>query len=335
MTDRGSSIDLGYLRDQLKGWEIERDPLDDPSGIAQDFGNRLAADMRRQDLNKLRLLANSAVPWIHVRNLHDADAVDGETPIDLMPWRGDSRWWRSAYATLALLGALNLRVISYTCENDGWIFVHLTPKPGQGSKAENSVGFMLGHTDALHFPFPSEFDQIGPLPPPAPDFVVLTGIRNPDRIDTRVARLSRLLENISSRAQDQLRRPVFLFAKQDTFHTSFDALVGYPVLMQDTKYGDLIRFSSSRAQVEKEKFPEAAQALNELTTALENVREPLCVAPGDILLVNNRTALHGRDAIPEQYGGQTRWLLRTYAHRQDTPGRFKDRTKPHLLSCEP
>jgi len=85
-----------------------------------------------------------------------------------------------------------------------------------------------------------------------------------------------------------------------------------------------------------DEFPEAVQALEQLRTALRKCREPICIAPGDILLVNNRTALHGRNAIvKEEYGGKTRWLLRTYGYRMDTPGRFKDMERPHLLFCEP
>jgi L-asparagine oxygenase len=331
----GSLIDLGYLGDAVKDWTLTRDPLEDPTGIATEFGRKLADLMQPAHLARLGLLAKSAVPWIHLKNFHTNAVVDGETPLDLPPKLGDRRWWYPAYATLALLGALKLRVVSYTCESQGWIFVHLTPKPGKGSQAENSLSAMGGHTDALHFPFPNEFDKSNDTPPPAPDFVVLTAIRNPDGVNTLVARLSKLLESISSMAQDSLRLPVFLFHKQDTFDTKFDKLVGYPVLKQHRDYGDFVRFSSSRVSVDSEKFPEADKALEELRNAIPKCREPIRIAPGDIVLVNNRTALHGRDALGKQeYGGNTRWLLRTYGYREDTPGRFNDNDRPHLLFCD-
>ena len=331
----GFLIDLGYLGGAVKAWKVTRDPLEDPTGIAAEYGKRLADLMQPAHLARLNLLTKSAIPWIHLKNFHTDSVVDGETPTDLPPQLGDQRWWYPAYATLALLGALSLRVVSYTCESQGWIFVHLTPKPGTGSQAENSLRAMGGHTDALHFPFPNEFDESNDFPPPAPDFVVLTGIRNPDGVNTLVARLSRLLENISSIAQDWLRQSVFLFQKQDTFVTKFDKLIGYPVLKRHSSYGDFVRFSSSRVSVDSEKFPEADKALEELRNALPKCREPIRIAPGDIVLVNNRTALHGREALgKEEYGGKTRWLLRTYGYRLDTPGRFKDNKRPHLLFCE-
>lgn len=331
----GVPIDLSYLAEPIRKWKPTEDPLQDAAGIALKYSNRLVRLLRADDLQELRHLVKSAIPWIHLKNFHPAAEVQGDTPEDLIPKLGDRRWWLSAYATLSLIAAMDLRVVSYTCENDGWVFTHLTAKPGSGSLHENSLYKMVGHTDALHFPFPNEFKESDNLPPPAPDFVVLAGIRNPDGVNTRVARLSKLLETISSEAQDQLRLPIFIFGRQETYTTAFEKLVGYPVLSQHHAYGDFIRFSSSRVVVEPEKYPEAEKALNELTLALKECREPVNVAPGDVLLINNRTALHGRDEITkEEYGGQTRWLMRTYGYRLDTPGRFKDPSKPHLLSCE-
>ena len=331
----GVTIDLSYLTDSVRLWKLAQDPLTDPQRIALKYGRQLAKTMQPLHLNRLTLLVKSAIPWIHLKNFHPDLDIDGDTPTDIIPQSGDRRWWYAAYSTLALVGALKLRVVSYTCESNGWVFAHLTPKPGEGSLAENSLNLMAGHTDALHCPFPSEFDESRDLPPPAPDFVVLIGIRNPDKVNTLVARLSKLLENISSRAQDQLRQPIFLFNKQDTFDTSFGKLIGYPVLHRHSTYGDFIRFSSSRVAVDAQRFPEGDQALTELREALPKCRETICVTPGDVLLINNRTALHGRDAIlKHEYAGKTRWLVRTYGYRTDTPGRFKDKKRPHLLFCE-
>lgn len=39
----------------------------------------------------------------------------------------------------------------------------------------------------------------------------------------------------------------------------------------------------------------------------------LTLNPGDVVLINNRRMLHGRGRVSEGYGGETRWLLRSYA----------------------
>lgn len=327
------SVDLHALSPLTGAWQPSLSPLRDPTKIAEEYGREIADKLDPGDKANLRLWVMSAVPWILVKGLHDPSGVTQRTPQDLQPAHKREEWWPAAYSALALLGALGLRVVSYRCENSGCAFVHLSPHPGQGARAENSIQMMGGHTDALHFPFPHEYNARKNDASPAPDFVVLTAIRNPNRTNTLVVRLSKLLDIISSRAQDELRKPIYLFSKQDTFRGPPTELIGYPVLSRHPLYGDFIRFSSSRVSVEAERFPDAEIALKELREAIPKCREAVYVAPGDVLLVNNRAALHGREAIARpEYGNTGRWLLRTYGLRQDTPGRF-EKLEPHLLRC--
>src|SRR5262245_19629488 len=126
----GDPIDLNYLADSIQKWRLVGDPLEDPTGIASKYGNQLVKIMKPEDLQNLKLFVKSAIPWIHLKNFHPVSEVTGETPQDLFPQQGDRRWWRPAYATLSVIGAIGLRVVSYTCESKGWVFAHLTPKPG-------------------------------------------------------------------------------------------------------------------------------------------------------------------------------------------------------------
>jgi hypothetical protein len=56
----------------------------------------------------------------------------------------------------------------------------------------------------------------------------------------------------------------------------------------------------------------AEQASNQLEAACNQAAKPVVVQPGDVLVINNRLALHGRDKVGDDVGGQSRWLLRTY-----------------------
>jgi alpha-ketoglutarate-dependent taurine dioxygenase len=49
-----------------------------------------------------------------------------------------------------------------------------------------------------------------------------------------------------------------------------------------------------------------------------NCAIPVALAPGDIAIVNNRIGLHGRTKVGEEFGGNSRWMLRTYG--LDTSG---------------
>src|SRR6266852_18684 len=77
----GFSIDMSYLRKQVADWEVPRDPLEDPTGIAVEFGKKLQELTQAEHLSKLNLLVRSAIPWIHLKNLHDSSAVIGDTPL--------------------------------------------------------------------------------------------------------------------------------------------------------------------------------------------------------------------------------------------------------------
>ncbi|HEY3480655.1 MAG TPA: TauD/TfdA family dioxygenase, partial [Streptomyces sp.] len=58
----------------------------------------------------------------------------------------------------------------------------------------------------------------------------------------------------------------------------------------------------------------AAGALAELSWALEEVRTDLVLAPGDLALVDNRVALHGRSRFAPRHDGTDRWLHRVFVH---------------------
>ncbi len=82
-------------------------------------------------------------------------------------------------------------------------------------------------------------------------------------------------------------------------------------ILLETHEGVWIRYSHSNVIPIGEEGP-----ATDATTALESICSEsyvnIVINPGDILLVNNRTSLHGRGEVGKDTGGQTRWLLRTY-----------------------
>lgn len=89
-----------------------------------------------------------------------------------------------------------------------------------------------------------------------------------------------------------------------------------------------VRFSHSSAGVDDKDGP-AAAAIEAFENACKQCAAAVTVAPGDVLLVNNRLALHGRSTVGGEPGGQSRWLLRSYGlvtgeltEKQRGDGRF-------------
>jgi hypothetical protein len=83
--------------------------------------------------------------------------------------------------------------------------------------------------------------------------------------------------------------------------------------MRDQNDGYMIRFSHSNVDPTGGSDESARTALERLKEAIAASFQGVTLKAGDILFVNNRTALHGRAGVgaaeDERY---RRWLLRTY-----------------------
>jgi L-asparagine oxygenase len=56
----------------------------------------------------------------------------------------------------------------------------------------------------------------------------------------------------------------------------------------------------------------AGRAMASLREALEEVTNTVYFEPGDMVIVDNRVALHGRTAFEPRYDGLDRWLHRVF-----------------------
>jgi L-asparagine oxygenase len=163
---------------------------------------------------------------------------------------------------------------------------------------------------------PNEEDKIGRFSS-SPDFVVLIGLRNPSNVPTSIAPLADILPILSEPALAELQKKQFLVGTQATFKIDHQ-LVDVPIISIDREFGYQIRFSHSRVSVPDENDA-GKKALEELKSAVEKSLKDLIIEPGDVLLINNRTALHGRRKVGGGIGGTSRWIQRTYANRKTTP----------------
>jgi L-asparagine oxygenase len=77
------------------------------------------------------------------------------------------------------------------------------------------------------------------------------------------------------------------------------------------------RFSHSSVSPAHEASPEAQGALDAIEAHCAANSLAVVLKPGDLLWVNNRRAIHGRGEVGTAFGGQERWLLRTYGIRPE------------------
>jgi L-asparagine oxygenase len=233
---------------------------------------------------------------------------------------GDTTWYPGGYTVLGLLRLAGLDVVSFDSENKGELVVNITIIPQEGRFGEKSRKELRGHTDACSFPFAHEFDNRLPLSP-SPDFVVLIGQRNPRAVPTCVAPLSKIMKGLSERAIEELQKPQFIIGSQGLFNITYSREDASVVTLHPD-FGYQVRFSHSKVTVD-ESLQEAAKAIKEMEESTQACLQDVVVNAGDILLVNNRTALHGRRTVSankQESGGETRWIQRVYANLASTAG---------------
>lgn len=242
-----------------------------------------------------------------------------ETPTDFLPVPQVEGALLAQITAVACLAAISSNTVSYRSENEGELFVNLVVlPPGQGKFTDKSASKMSGHTDGVAFPIRGQSDPTNSRIAPSPDFVCLSALRNPNQVPTMVIPLDQLMASLSQDHILELQKPQYIIGSQLTFREGIIKILGEELLVDDAQLlfsingGWWIRFSHSVTQTAEQGKKPAQDAMNALKDACFDCAIPVCLKPGDIALVNNRIALHGRAEVGKEYGGQTRWLLRTY-----------------------
>jgi hypothetical protein len=273
-----------------------------------------ARNCSRKDVKNLAW----ANPCLHLQTAFDPGALP-DTPTDFRPVPDAEGVLLAKVTAIACLATIDSDSVSYGSENHGDLFVNLVViPPGKGAFSDKSTGKMSGHTDAVSFPIRGHRDPLNDRIAPSPDFVCLSSLRNPNEVPTTVMPLDQLMTHLSEAHIQELQKPQYILGSQLTFRDGMEGILGEELMVDDAQLlyemqGKWwIRFSHRTTQIADTRQISAQEAMDALKEACAHCVVPLALAPGDIALVNNRIALHGRTEVGQESGGQTRWLLRTY-----------------------
>ncbi|MDX2525279.1 TauD/TfdA family dioxygenase [Streptomyces europaeiscabiei] len=192
-------------------------------------------------------------------------------------------------------------VIAFADEKEGQILQDVVPVPGAEDRQENSgTKFMELHTEDGFHPF-------------KPDFVTLLCLR-PDherRARTVAGSARQVLPRLSDACVRTLREPVFRIRFASSFVTGGAVRYSAPLaaLRGPAEDPDLVADCHAMEGL----TPEADGALAELGRELPEVVVGEVLDPGDLLLIDNRVAVHGRDGFTARFDGRDRWLRRCFA----------------------
>ncbi|GAA0625375.1 clavaminate synthase family protein [Kutzneria viridogrisea] len=208
--------------------------------------------------------------------------------------------------------------VAYAAEKHGALVQDVVPVPGKEDFQGNagSVRLTMHNENAFHAH--------------RPDYVMLLCLR-PDHervAGLRVSSVRGALPKLSPRTRDVLAQPDFRTDPPPSFGDG-GTPERHAVLHGDPADPDLrVDFTATTGLT-----ADAASALRELEAALESVASDVRLAAGDLAIVDNRVAVHGRTSFRPRYDGRDRWLQRTFAVADLRRSRALRRLDGYVLSA--
>ncbi len=227
--------------------------------------------------------------------------------VDELPVTPDDGAHRGSWSELAVSTITQLMIMSalggiiaYADEKEGRLIQDICPMPGAELRQENSGSCLLElHTeDGFH--------------PNKPHFISLMGLRaDHDRqAKTVVAGVREVVPFLSDDHLARLRAPEFRIKLASSFVGDAREVWSppLPVLSGSQQDPDLcVDFHAMSGTT-----PEAEAALQELRGHVEAALRELVMEPGDLVIIDNRKAVHGRTTFTPRYDGKDRWLRRCF-----------------------
>lgn len=204
---------------------------------------------------------------------------------------------------LALVGARLGEIFAYR-EWDGAHLVQNRYPVASHHNVQTASGAndLVLHTEACFTAYP-------------PDFLVLLGLR-PDptgQAVTLVSDIPEALAQLTPAERGALREPLFVFPTDRGSYNHEGQRTTEPVpLLKDRADGPALEYSTLITAI----TATGAAALAALEEALGRCAQSVLLDSGDLLLIDNRHAVHGRTAFRPTYDGTDRWIQRVLLLRR-------------------
>lgn len=236
------------------------------------------------------------------------------TPVSESP--PDKRtFWSEAW--LAMIGQALGELIGYSVHHDGALYQNGSPIKGQESDqtTHSSDVFLEWHTEQVFHPA-------------QPDFLCLLCLRadRDDQAKTAVASIKNVLAEIPVSMRQVLFQPRFR-ARVDLSGKGNDEPAARPLIpiLYGPPYDPFFTFDPELIEPIDH---EADSAFKRLRNTVKDVYNYVKLRPGELLIVDNRRAVHARSGFRAYYDGEDRWLQRIYIVRDlATTNEERDRSE--------
>ena len=219
--------------------------------------------------------------------------LDAETPVERATHVGE-------WILLTLASSLGT-VVSYREQRAGQVLNNIVPVPGSEDEISSQ-----GSRSTLGLHRECTFSEVGL------DFIGLYCHRGGEVATTVVSAL-RLQSSLSEQQCDLLREPRFITPLPPMFCRGGQPntpLLPHRIFLGERENIEVRVDLTLTRGVDAE----AQQALEALRTIAcdDDVLERITLCPGDVLFLDNRKCLHGRESFAARFDGYDRWLVRLY-----------------------
>lgn len=190
--------------------------------------------------------------------------------------------------------------VGYEPEHGGDLVQNLVPVRATASRqvSTSSRVDLMFHTEAAFHPH-------------RPRYLLLLCLRGDETAVTTLASIRELMPLLSESTVEVLFQPRFRTAVDESYLGGRSNVLGplVPVLSGRRSEPSMVFDADLMVGVDDE----ADEALRALGNAIERCHTGVALRAGDLLVVDNDVAVHGRTAYSPRFDGTDRWLQRTMA----------------------
>lgn len=191
--------------------------------------------------------------------------------------------------------------ISYAQEQEGNIIQNIFPiQKTETQQISTSSKTELGlHTETAFHPY-------------KPTTVLLLCLRGDPEAVTTYAYVDEIVKHITPMMLNTLTQPWFTTSIDESFRTEGqpDMELTCSILREEVcGLNPLYEITYDEALM-KATNAQAEEALNELREAIKKCTQKIVLDTGDLLVINNKTTIHGRRPFQARYDGTDRWVQR-------------------------
>lgn len=229
-----------------------------------------------------------------------------KTPATPFPTSVENQPSKQATETILHYGYQLGYPISYAQEQNGQLIQNIVPvhkTESQQISTSSKVELEL-HTETAFHPY-------------KPDYILLLCLRGDSNAATTYASVNDIIQYLSGEVIESLKKPWYKTAVDDSFRTKGEPQKEFimPILSE----------VDGRIAITYDNFfmrginMYASLALAELNYAIQKCTKEIVLKTGDLLVIDNSVAIHGRKPFQPRYDGTDRWVQRMLVRKELPP----------------